>query len=44
MPIELKAEIDYDKVINKEPEKLTEETIKKIGNSSYLKAYYYSYN
>ncbi len=44
MPIELKAEIDYDKVINKEPEKITEAMVKKIGNSSYLKAYYYSYS
>ncbi len=44
MPIELRPEIDYEKVINKEPEKITEDMVKKISNSPYLKAYYYSFS
>ena len=44
MLIELKPEIDYDKVISVEPDPLTEDIINEIGKSNYLKDYYYSYN
>ena len=42
-PISLKC-LQHNKVITKEPEKITESIVKKVGNSSYLKAYYYSFN
>ncbi|MDD3241479.1 MAG: ABC transporter permease [Bacilli bacterium] len=44
MPVEIKIELDYEKITDKEPEKLTEKQINQIGKSTYIKDYYYSYN
>ena len=44
MPIEIKIDLDYEKITDKDPDKITEEQINKIGKSVYIRDYYYSYN
>ncbi len=43
IPIELKPEIDYENIGVNAPDSISEDTIIKIGKSSYLKEFYYSF-